>query len=364
MDWSLIIFLVIVAFFAYRGYKKGLVRSLSRVLSLLGGYLASILFTGQVAAIVASLFQLRGIVPFIIAALFLFIAGGVIVNFLFLLVGKLIPEKENPSAGSSIAGATLGLGVGFVVALIIVWTFTFARDVRPDQQTATPGETQKSSIESLSNQIVGKAVNTALSMTSAEPEVIDLSTALVEAPAEFALQAQRLASSNDLNTLLSDSRNQAVLNSGDVAALQKLPAFQQLVKNPDMLALANSAGMTTEPGDTAAVETALASQLIDIWGRMQRVQNNRRVQEILSDSEFQQKIQSNNPLDLLTNARLLELADIIFSDSVAPDNDTDKAADSTQPDNNLQQTPKKQTTIYSWTDKNGRIHYSDVEQEQ
>ncbi len=364
MDWSLIIFLVVVAFFAYRGYKKGLVKSLSRVLSLLGGYLASILFTGQVAAIVASMFQLRGIVPFIIAALFLFIAGGVIVSFLFLLIGKLIPESETPSTASSFAGATLGLGVGLIVALIIVWTFTFVRDVRPEQQTANAGESHKRWIESLSNQIVGKAVNTALSMTSAEPEVIDLSTALVEAPAEFALQAQRLASSNDLNTLLSDSRNQAVLNSGDAAALQKLPAFQQLVKNPDMQALANSAGMMTEPGDTAAVETALAGQLVDIWGRVKRVQDDRRVQEILNDPEFQQKIQTNNPLDLLTNARLLELADIIFSDSVAPDNDADKAADSTQPDSNLQPTPKKETTIYSWTDKNGRVHYSDIEPEQ
>ena len=364
MDWSLIIFLVVVAFFAYRGYKKGLVKSLSRVLSLLGGYLASILLTGQVAAIVASLFQLRGIVPFIIAALFLFIAGGLIVSFLFLLIGKLIPENETPSTASSFAGATLGLGVGLIVALITVWTFTFARDVRPEQQTSNAGETHKSWIESLSNQIVGKAVNTALSMTSAEPKVIDLSTALVETPAVFALQAQRLANSNDLNTLLSDSRNQAVLNSGDVEALQKLPAFQQLVKNPDMLALANSAGMMGESADTTAFEGAVANQLIDIWGRVQRVQDNRRVQEILSDPEFQLKIQSNNPLDLLTNARLLELADIIFSDSVAPDNAADKGADSAQTDSNLQLTPKEQTTIYSWTDKNGRIHYSDVEPEQ
>jgi uncharacterized membrane protein required for colicin V production len=357
VDWSLIIFIVVVLFVAYRGYKKGLIRSLSRVLSLLAGYVASILFTGQVAAIIASLFQLQGIAAFIIAALFLFIAAGVAVSFLFLLVGKLVAENETPSTASSIGGATLGLAVGMVVAFVIVWTFAFVRDVRPAQETSSLPETQKSSIESLSNQVASKAVSAAMSLTSAQPEVTKLSTALVEAPAEMALQAQRLASSNDLNALLSDPRNQSVLNSGDAAALQKLPAFQQLVNNADMMALAKSAGMLSDSADNnQAVEVALASQLTDIWGRMQRVQNNRRVQEILSDPEFQQKVQSGNPLDLFTNAPLLELANIIFSDAAAPHNASDN-----EPGSATQLTPEKQTTIYSWTDKDGRIHFSDVE---
>jgi uncharacterized membrane protein required for colicin V production len=351
MDWSLIIFLVVVAFFTYRGYKKGLIRSLSRVLSLLAGYTASILFTGQTSAIVASLFKLQGIVPFIIAALFLFIAGGVVVSFLFLLIGKFLPENEDPSTASSLAGATLGLGVGVAIAFIIVWTFAFARDVRPEQQNNAFADTQKSLIENLSNRVASKAVNTAMSMSSAEPEVTNLSTALVEAPAEFALQAQRLANSSDLNALLGDPLNQSVLNSGDVAAVQKLPTFQKLMNNPDMQALVISTGLMSESADRAAVETALAEKLIDISGRIQRVQNNRRVQEILSDPEFHLKIQSKNPVDLLTNVQLLELADIIFSDTATPDN-------------SQSQTSKPQTPIYSWVDKEGRIHYSDVDPEQ
>ena len=364
MDWSLIIFITVVIFFAYRGYKKGLVRSLSRVLSLLAGYTASILFTEQTSVIVASLFQLQGIVPFIIAALFLFIAGGVVVSFLFLVIGKMIPERESPSTASSVGGAALGLGVGAIVAFIIVWTFAFVRDIQPAQPSQAVAEIPKSSIESLTSLVASKAVNTAMSMNSAGPEITELSTALVEAPAEIALQAQRLANSNDLNALLGDSRNQAVLNSGDVAAVQKLPAFQQLASNPDMQALVNSSGMLKGASNSEAVEAALAGQLIDIWGRMQRVQNNRRVQEILSDPEFQQKIQSKNPVDMLTNARLLELADIIFSDTSEPDNTADKETDSAQTDSKSPAEPKKPTKIYSWTDKNGRIHYSDVDPEQ
>ena len=50
---------------------------------------------------------------------------------------------------------------------------------------------------------------------------------------------------------------------------------------------------------------------------MQRVKNDARVQEIVSDPQFQQKLQSGNPLDLLTDLRLLELANIIFADPEA-----------------------------------------------
>ena len=180
---------------------------------------------------------------------------------------------------------------------------------------------------------------------------------MVEAPADITQHARQLASSNDLRALLNAPDNQAVLNSGDVNAVTQLPAFQQLAKNPDMLALAKSAGMLDESGEnTQAVEAALASNITDIWGRMQRVQDNQRVQEILADPEFQQKINSGNPLDLLTNAKLMELADIIFSDDTLPND-----ADSIPTEDGTQNTPKKGTAVYSWTDKNGRVHYGDVE---
>lgn len=118
-----------------------------------------------------------------------------------------------------------------------------------------------------------------------------------------------------LNNLLADPENQAVLNSGDIDAVRALPAFRQLVNNPDMATLAELAGMRGNSDENdKTVETALANQLTSIWLRMQHIKNNPRAQEILEDAEFQQKIQSGNPVDLLTNAKLLELADMIFKD--------------------------------------------------
>ena len=72
MDWSLIIFIIALAFFTYRGYKKGLLKSLSRVLSLITGYVAAILYAGDVSTLVESNTPLQGITAFVAASLMLF----------------------------------------------------------------------------------------------------------------------------------------------------------------------------------------------------------------------------------------------------------------------------------------------------
>lgn len=320
MDVSLVLFIVVVTFFAYRGYQKGLLRSLSRIFSLLAGYTASILFTEQVSALLTSQFQLQGIVSFIAAALGLFIVAGISVSIVFRLIEALMPASETPSTASSCGGLATGLMVGAIIAITVVWAFTFVRDFGGSPALDKLAPSGQSKIETMANRIAGKAVTTAMSLGSVNPEVARLSATIIETPAEISLHAQRLIHSGDLQALLTDPRNQSVLDSGDVKALQQLPAFQQLINNTDFLALAKAAGMLNDDATgNRSSETILATRMIEIWERMQRVKNDARVQEILSDPQFQQQVQSGNPLDLLTNPHLLELANIIFADPEAAD---------------------------------------------
>jgi len=321
MDWSLIIFVLIVVFFGYRGYRKGLQRSLSRVLSLLAGYVAAILYAPYVSSLLESNFNLQGIAALIVASLLLFFAAGIAVSILFWIIERLIPKKEKTSSASSYGGAAVGLIVGLVIAIAIVWTIGFVRGMAPAEKTNAAAKSPTSDIEHLANQAASKVVNTAMKFGSVKPQIAKLSVALIESPAEIAHSAQRLAKSNDLKNLLDNPQNQAILDSGDVEAVKNLPAFQQLVKNPDLLALARSVGMADASAESPkSVEAEMAKQVTYIWERMQRVQNDKHLQSILNDPEFQQKIQSGNPVDMLTNARLLELADIIFADDTANGN--------------------------------------------
>ena len=69
MDWSLVIFLLVILFFGYRGYKKGLFKSIGRILSVLAGYVCAVLYTGQASKLLESEFQLQGVVAFLAASL-------------------------------------------------------------------------------------------------------------------------------------------------------------------------------------------------------------------------------------------------------------------------------------------------------
>lgn len=367
MDWSLIIFVIVAAYFGYRGYRKGLLKSLARLLSLGAGYLAAILYSSQLAALIEANAGLKGIAAFITASLILFAGGALLVNLQFRLVEKFIGNDTQISRVSSGGGATLGLLIGCVIAFVLVWTFAFVRDMSPTFETASTTVENQSGIEALANSIAGKAVDSAISLSDTKPEIARLSAALVRAPAKITQQAKRLGRSPELIELLNNPDNQAVLDRGNVDEIRSLPAFQRLSKNPDLLALADTAGMLDGLKGNAAVDEQLAAQIGDIWGRSQRIKNDPRVQEIVNNPEFQQKIQSGNPIDLLGNAELLELVDIMFAedeDSAVTDSEpaSREAVGQSQPAiKTPSKTPAKK--IYSWTDSSGRVHYSDVKPE-
>lgn len=372
MDWTLIVFVGIVLFFGYRGYRRGLLRSLARILSVVAGYACAIIYTEEASRLLEANSQLQGIIAYIVAGLGLFIGAGIGVNLVFWILQKLLGHDGEVSLGSRAGGAAVGLATGLLIAIAVVWAVAFVRDTRPDVQKRAAVTKEPNRIEALANRIAGKAVGSAMSISSANPEVVRLTAALAESPGEIVQQAQRLAQSDDMTALLHDPQNQAVLNSGDLEAVRQLPAFQQLMRNPDMQALAESTGLLDETlQNEHGTEAALAQKITDIWGRTQRVKTDPRLQAILSDPAFRQDIQSGNPLDLLGNEKLLELANIIFAEPPAAEDDA--AASSPETGNSGAQSPtqkpnKKKSTagakVYTWTDENGQLHVSDVPPDQ
>ena len=361
MDWSLIIFLVVVLYFAFRGYKKGLLKSLARILSVVAGYICAFLYTGQASRMVEAHFQLQGIAAFLLASLALFFGAGLLVSLLFWLVEKLLLEDEPVSTASSLGGAAVGSATGVLLAIVIVWCVAFVRDTRPAAAIEPATAANPSKIEKLANRVAGKAVASVMSLGSANPEVTKITAALAEAPADMVQRAQRLAQSDDMTEILNDPRNQAALNSGDAEAVRQLPAFQRLMNNADMQALASASGLLEDARqNNQAVDAAVATRLTDIWGRAQRAKSNQRVQEIIADAEFQEKIRSGNPLDLLTNDKLLELADIIFADEADPAVAPGQTSVNVEQDNQQPVKAKPDKKLYRWVDDSGRIYYSDV----
>lgn len=313
MDIPLLIFCACVLFFSYRGYRNGLLASLSRVIGLLGGYLAAIIYSFTLYSWLQANTPLQGVLAYVIASLALLVGGGILVAFMFGLLAKLIPQSAHESSLSSIGGSLVGLAVGALIGLILVWSLVFLQDMRPD----LVGDNIKSGlVEGVAKQVAGKAVNAAMNFADADPDVVKISAALASSPAEITQQFQRLTTSPELISLLRQPSNQAVLDSGDLQAIKSLPDFQHLMKNPDMLSLATTSGMLSSTGATNdKVEDVMAEKISDTWSRTLNMINDSRVQEILNDPEFQEQIEYGNLANLITDPRLMELAKLIFTDT-------------------------------------------------
>ena len=352
MNGSLVIFVCAILFFVYRGYRRGLLKSLSRVVSLIAGYAAAIMFSNPLSRQLGPWLEIQGMIAYISAAVVLFFGAGLVISILFWLIAKGFTDSDAPSSGSRIGGAMIGLVSGTVVAIVLVWTFNFIQQMRGVETASI--EPDSNPVSSIANQLAGKAVETAMSMGSVEPDVVQLSSAMIASPGQITQRAQRLINSREFQNLLQDPETRELLRNGDSKALQESAAFKQLVKNPDLIALAETTGLVdSEAQDSAMTEAMLAQKFSDIWGRAERVKDNPRVREILSNPEFQQKLNSGNPLDLLSNGELLELTNIVLS--------ADGAATS-EPSNTSGQTnqTKPAAKVYTWTDSTGRIHYSDT----
>lgn len=362
MDLPLILFAGSAVFFTYRGYRRGLLTSLSRVLGLLGGYLAAILYTQAAATWLQAHTTLQGVIAYAAAAVTLFIGVGLAVSLVFGLLARLIPPKDALVKLSATGGALMGLAVGVVVGLALVWSLGLVRDMQ-----ATPvSRPQASAVESLARSIAGKAVSTAMQATEMQPEVASISAALIRSPVEIAGQLKRLTQSQELANLLNRPDNQEILNRGDRQALMQAPDFQKLADNPDMQALVRASGLVADGDDGAeAIMPLLADQVTSIWQRTQRMKHDSRVQAILQDPEFQRQVQSGNPLALLTNPQFVALAEVLFSeqepiDAVAAGIESHVQSVS-EPE---AVTPRPTAKIYRWVDENGRTHFSDVDPKQ
>ena len=374
MDWSLIIFIVVILWFGFRGYRNGMLKSVSRILSLIAGYACAILLTGTFSQVVASQLGLHGIIGLMLSSIILFIGASTLVSLIFWTVSRLVFEDGEPSTASTIGGAVVGSLVGVLFGIMIVWGLSFARDM--NLSGAGPAATPQESggIEALANRVAGSAVGAALTMGPAGPEVARFSSALLESPGEIVQHGQRLMEGPELKALVQNPANQQVLSRGDLVAVQSLPEFQALAQNPDMRAIAAAAGLDEEASRNGrSVDAELAQQMVNLWGRTQLIKNNPRVQEIVNNPGFQRKLQSGDPMELLNSAELLELSKIIFSEQAKPDVAAEPPAGTAGSGETADTRPAVGTssaagavttknrpkTLYRREDENGRIFFSD-----
>ncbi|WP_062057442.1 CvpA family protein [Cellvibrio sp. OA-2007] len=392
MHLTTIIFFALLAFFTWRGYQKGFIGSITRILSWIVAYPAAIVFTKPLAKLIMQNTSLEGLIVYFIAGSSIFLLVSLLVSVLLNQLAKLIPDTDATQTGSKIGGAGVGVLMGALVGLLVVYGIGLVitpkaqpqlqanNAVTPDNSTiqnntarapatGVPNirdltKTNDSFIEASAKKLISTAAATAVDLALDDKTTTQITRAFVENPQTMLTHVQQVANDGQMKNLMADEKIQSILTTGDTHALMRDPAFKELMNNPSVQALMSQSDVTSEHGAQAAAE-----KMVQAWSRVQTIKHDPRVIAIINDPEFQQQLNSSNKLPLMMNPKLNQLTEIIFSSETTPANGmgTYRVQDINEASNNTTQAPtdstaadeKPATTIYRWTDENGQVHYSD-----
>ncbi|WP_020209111.1 CvpA family protein [Gilvimarinus chinensis] len=372
MATTTIVFLAITAFFAVRGYFNGFWGSLSRSLSFVGAYAAAFYFSKDAAALIKANTDIDGIAAYLAGGIALFVLSMVGLRLLFWLLSHMVPGGgDKPGTGSRFAGLIIGGIIGGFIGLLLVYTldvYDSAKDLKANHNqadhTATEGSVvpaqQINPVSKAAKLTVSKSAGAIMALSGVSDNSVQLGEAFIADPVQNVDRINRVTNNPDLQKLLQDRRTQQLLKKGDVDELMKVPEFRRLMNDPDMKHLMAASGLDVNNKDSAR-ETARKVSLG--YQRVQMMKDDPRVEEILNDPEFQQQMQSDNKLALITNPKLNQLAEIIFVEgadnlsSLEKDSQINIREMRSGEDASLNE--DNENTIYRYTDDNGNVRYSD-----
>lgn len=418
MSMTTIAFIIILAFFTWRGYQKGFVGAITKVLSFIVAYPAAIFLTKPFATLLRTYTGLDGLLLFLVAGSTIFLTVSLLVTLLLNGLARLTPTNEFTKTGSQIGGASFGIIFGSVVGLIVVYVIDIVvkpnhsttpqiasnattnnmaqGDAKTHQQSDEEAEAIKkyvvaegapvndSFIDTTAKKMISTAASTAVGIITSDKATTQITKTITNDPQAMLNHVQNMTNNGELKQLLNKPDFQAELNSGNVASLMQNEDFQELMQNPDMQAIIASDDNTV--GDKSS-EQAAAEKMIQAWQKVATLKNDPRVLNIVSDPAFQAQLNSPNKLPLLMNPKMRELSELIFSNNAntvisnqatktsttknaithyVVEDITDNVKHVDINDSNAEKisaTDKKaeehEEKLYRWTDENGKVHFSD-----
>ncbi|GGY66395.1 hypothetical protein GCM10011613_07910 [Cellvibrio zantedeschiae] len=408
MSITTIVFLVILAFFTWRGYQKGFVGAITKVMSFIIAYPAAIFFTKPFANILRAFTGLDGLILFLVAGCTIFLVASLLVTLLLNSLARLVPDNKFTETGSKIGGTAFGIIFGSVIGLVAVYlidiskphtqTFANANAEAPSEKSVSDAEAESikkyvvaedaptksikdTLIDITAKKLVSTAASTAVSVITSDKATTQLTKTLTQDPQAMLNHVQNMTNNGDFRELMNNPEFQAELNKGDTASLMKNNDFRALMQNPDMQAI-----IASEDGNDADSQQAAAEKMIQAWQKVETLKNDPRVLNIVSDEAFQAQLNSPNKLPLLMNPKMRELSEIIFSSDSNPaplerptknlppptpvanthyvvEDITDgvkqtSTTNSEDPaEGNTDKAPEQK--LYRWTDADGKVHFSD-----
>jgi hypothetical protein len=348
VEYSLIIFLLIVAVSIYRGYRSGVAVIVARIFSLALAYAAAILLTERLGGWVQTITPLKGLLSYFAAGMILFIGASVVFSSLFsLVIRTAFPAKEGVSQGSAIAGALLGGTLGLIVGIIAVWflsTFYGLLQLKANKPVNPP-----TGFEKAAQKITSGALKQIAEKGLSDSELSSGAISLLSDPGKNIKHYKQLASSGLVTQLFNSGQVRQALEDRNPARLHDTEEFKQLVNNPDFKVLASTLGLSNDEEQT---NQKLAVKITKAFAQVQQLQTDPEYLSIIEDPFVRRNIESGNLFNLLNNEKIARLFSIMARTDVG-------GIEFDSSSLNTNQVPQIKPQVHRWVDENGKVHYSD-----
>ncbi len=317
MNVVTITFGIIVLACAWRGYRKGFLRSIAGLAALLVAYPAAIFFTKPFAAFLTQATGLEGMLVYFIAGFLIFMTVSMLVGLLLnrptppqeitLDSGETLTVSPDVTTASRVCGAAAGLVIGSAAGLLAVYMISVFQQQPGTSASMATSSSERAFLETSARRLASTVAATAADFVFDDPTTTALAKSFVDDPRAMLVHVQGVMdNSEQVAAVMSNEQIKSLVATGDVEGLMRVPDFQALVNDEHMQALLPSGGSSEETAQ------ATAETLVSTWGRMNQVTNDPEFMALMADPELQKKLQERD-MSLMTDPRLTQLAEIIFA---------------------------------------------------
>lgn len=359
-----------VLYFALRGYLQGIWVTLLGLFGFAVAYGASLLWAKD-AGVAIQGYGLGSTAAMMVASVVIFILAYLLASTL----PKLFLEKwlDKKTFIARLAGAGAGTVLGCFSGLVIVWGATFLSAAWQSRagNTVSAQLVVPQPLATAAGKLIGGVAQAGSKAVGAKEIHSQLMGALLANPEQFVEGFSSLSDSGVMEQFFNDGTAQYYMARKDYASLQQTPAFKNIAQQEGVQSISKLA-LAGKDGDPAKVQQSeinetLAHNMTFVWRRMEYLKTNPEVQQILNDPEVIKLVQDKNPLNIMFNAKVSRLVDLIMQEDSAME-----SHDFTQlkPGNPLgglgEVKPEASRTvkpvkIYKWVDDNGNMQYTDYD---
>lgn len=367
---SIVFFIALFA--AFWGWRKGFFYLFLRLSSLLLAYALTWQEAPRLARYLADKGWFPELLAWPVAGLMLFLGGSMLFSAAANWLGSLVPEgwHNRSKPVGAISGVLLGVGMG----LLMVWTVSTVREAwqlrmaKPATESVTPQQSALGDADHLVTDWSGQAMAAIIKNSLGDSPAATAAAQWARQPVSMSAGLQHLASKPELRQLFQDPANYAVMARGTQNDIQRLPEFQALTDDPQVMQFLEVAGL---PGDSFQQQSqAFAGMLSHYAGNFEKMRGTPEFQALAQDPELRAKLQQGNLLALITNDKMRQLADMLVQgklpDQLPAEQDEANSVETrelsaTMPRRESPAKPAPNKQLYRWRDDKGGFHITEDE---